>query len=88
MSEARSIFTYGMLQTWRQLPLSLRFAMVIVALVAASLVAMAATARPPSVRASADAAGVVAPARDPSVPDADQALHGDGKESDAWIPTF
>jgi len=88
MSEARSMFTTGTRQAWSRLPLSLRLAFVIVAMIGASVLAMAAIETPSSVPAGANAAAPAAPARDPSVPDAGQALSGGDRQPEAWTSTF
>jgi hypothetical protein len=81
-------FSTGTLQAWMQLPKSIRIVSCIVAVLAVGVLALAAFDAPSAVPARAGAAAAGAPMRDPSVPDAGQALPSEDRQQEVWIPTF
>ena len=88
MSSSTSTFSTGTLQAWMRLPKSVRFLCAIVAVAAMSALFAAAIRTPSPVPALASAVAASAPMRDPSVPDASQALSADERQQQAWTPTF
>jgi hypothetical protein len=88
MSSSTSTFRTGTLQAWMRLPKSVRFLCAIVAVAAMSGLFAAAIRTPVPGAAAASAAAPAAPMRDPSVPDAAQALSAEQREQQAWTPTF
>jgi len=88
MSSSNSTFSTGTLQAWMRLPKSVRFLCVVVAVAAMSALFAAAIRTPAPVPAPASAAAAAAPMRDPSVPDAAQALSAEERQQQAWTPTF
>lgn len=88
MTDAPPTFTSGTLQAWIRLPMSVRLFLAVGAVIAICFLAAAAINAPSNAPAVAKAAVGSAPMRDPSVPDAGQALTADGLPQEPWIPTF
>ena len=88
MNPSTSTFSTGTLDAWMRLPKSVRLLCVVIAAVAVAWLFTAAVHAPPDAPALESAAAVSAPMRDPSVPDAAQALSTDQRQDPAWTPTF
>lgn len=88
MTQAPSIFTTGTLQAWSRLPMSVRLGLVIVAMIGVSLLAMAAIDTRSNLPAVANAAVGSPAVRDPSVPEAGQAISGEDRQQEVSAPTF
>ena len=87
MSSSTSTFSTGSLQAWMRLPKSVRFVCAVVALAAVGGLFAAAVRTPSPVPLAASASAAAAPMRDPSVPDAAQALSVEERQQE-WTPTF
>jgi len=88
MTPSTSTFSTGTLDAWMRLPKFVRLLCVIVAAVAIGWLFSAAIHTPSDVRAMELAPASPAPMRDPSVPDAAQALSTDSRQEQTWTPTF
>lgn len=87
MTQAPSIATFRTLHAWKRLPLSVRLVLGVMAMIGAILLTVAVD-KPSNLPAAANAA-VAAPAvRDPSVPDAGQALSGVDRQEEVPVLTF
>ncbi|HSC63408.1 MAG TPA: hypothetical protein VLD35_07235 [Caldimonas sp.] len=88
MNNSTSTFSTGTLDAWMRLPKSVRLLCALVAAVAVGWLFTAAIHAPPDAPALQSAASGPQPMRDPSVPDAAQALSTDPRQDAALTPTF
>ena len=88
MNPSTSSFSTGTLDAWMRLPKSVRLLCVVVATVAIAWLLTAALHAPTDAPTLQSAAAGPAPMRDPSVPDAAQALSTDQSPEQVSTPTF
>lgn len=89
MIETTDTFSTGTLQAWTRLPWPIRLAAAIAAVIAISWLMATLINAPTGVAAIPQAAAGPVPMRDPSVPDAGQALSAHEREQQlVAIPTF
>jgi len=89
MASSTSTFSTGTLDAWMRLPKSVRLLCVVLAAVAIGWLFTAAIHAPADAPAALESAAAgPASLRDPSVPDAAQALSTDQRQEQAWTPTF
>lgn len=88
MIEALRTVATRTLQPWARLPRDVRLLLAIVAVIATSTLAVVPINAPSSAPVIGNPAVGLAPMRDPSVPQASQALSADEQQQEAPIPTF